>query len=107
MLSQVEVEKIVVINRQTAEVYIKKELLSEEKHDHIRNKVGPHYFIEIGSVESFETKLSAAQKDFPPNEKVEVLYQDRFEISSILGCILRFVLILLFWFFIMRIMRTA
>lgn len=107
MLSQVEVEKIVVINKQTAEVYIKKELLSEEKHDHIRNKVGPHYFIEIGSVESFETKLSAAQKDFPPNEKVEVLYQDRFEISSILGWILPFVLILLFWLFIMRRMRTA
>lgn len=107
MLSQVEVEKIVVINKQTAEVYIKKELLSEEKHDHIRNKVGPHYFIEIGSVESFETKLSAAQKDFPPNEKVEVLYQDRFEIGSILGWILPFVLILLFWLFIMRRMRTA
>src|SRR5690554_3734332 len=107
MLSQVEVEKIVVINKQTAEVYIKKELLSEKKHDHINNKVGPHYFIEIGSVESFETKLEKAQEDFPPDEKVEVLYEDRFDFSSVFSWIFPFLLILLFWLFISRRMRAS
>ncbi len=111
LLSQVEVEKIVVINKETAEIYIKQSRLSDDKFKDIAknasSKVGPHYFIEIGSVESFETKLEKAQEDFPPNEKVEVLYEDRFEFTSIISWIFPLLLILLFWLFISRRMRSS
>ena len=71
MLSQYDVEKIVVINKETAEIYIKQERLSDEKYKDIFksisfNKTEPQYVIKIGSVDSFENKLEKAQQNFSP-----------------------------------------
>src|SRR5690554_2764240 len=107
MLSQNEVDRIVVINKETAEVYIKKDLLSEDKYKDLKSDSGPHYFIEIGSVESFENKLEKAQEDFLLKEKVGVIYEDRFEIKNIISWVLPFLLIILVWLFILRRMRSS
>ncbi|RYM33981.1 ATP-dependent zinc metalloprotease FtsH [Brumimicrobium glaciale] len=107
MLSQTEVEKIVVINRETAEIYIKKDLLSEDKYKDVTNEVGPHFIMEIGSVESFENKLEKVQDSFLPEDKVGVLYEDRFEWTSIISWLFPIFLILVFWLFIMRRMKSS
>jgi len=107
MLSQNEVDRIVVINKETAEVYIKKDLLSEDKYKDLKSDSGPHYFIEIGSVESFENKLEKAQEDFLLKEKVGVIYEDRFEVKNIISWVLPFLLIILVWLFILRRMRSS
>lgn len=106
MLSQHDVEKIVVINKETAEIFIRQDKLTEEKYKDLP-KTGPQYKMEIGSVDNFERKLDEAQEDFAPNEKIEVMYEDRVGWGGILSWILPFALILLFWMFIFRRMGSG
>lgn len=107
MLSQSAVDKIVVINKETAEIYIKSDKIGSGEFEEITNDKGPHYSMAIGAVESFETKLEKAQENVEMAQKVEVLYEDRFEIGTLLSWILPFALILLFYLFIMRRMRGS
>ncbi len=105
MLSQHDVEKVVVINKETAEIYIKQNKLTSETYKDIaasRGTNSPQYSMEIGSIESFENKLEKAQEEFSPNEKVEVKYENRTNWGSTLMWILPFAFIILFWVFIMR-----
>ena len=60
MLSKHEVEGIVIVNNELVEVYIKQELLKNEKYTDLSTKTictgiktRPHYFIYIGSPEIF------------------------------------------------------
>lgn len=66
MLNEGDVEKIVVVNKEYAEVYIKPDRLSQEKYKDIKSDglggSGPHYIFTIGSIETFENKLKEAQK---------------------------------------------
>lgn len=101
MLSQHDVEKILIINKETAEIYIKQDRLAEEKYKDIP-ETGPQYKMEIGSIDNFERKLHEAQQNFAPNEKVEVRYENRVGWGSVLSWLLPFGLILLFWVFIIR-----
>ena len=81
MLSNHDVSRIVVVNKEKAEVYIKPEKLNEERYnDAAKQKPGaysPQYFFTIGSVEMFEKKLEEATKDYAPNEQVPVSYETR------------------------------
>ncbi|HET7115406.1 MAG TPA: ATP-dependent zinc metalloprotease FtsH [Hanamia sp.] len=101
MLSQHDVEKITVLNKETAEIYIKPDRLTEDKYKDIP-KTGPQYKMEIGSIDNFESKLDKAQEDFAPNEKVEVRYENRVGWGSILSWLFPLALILFFWIFIFR-----
>lgn len=107
ILHEDAVNKIVVINKETAEIYLKKERIGEGEFEEITQEQGPHFTMTIGAVESFENKLEKAQENVQAAEKVEVLYEDRFEIGTLLSWILPFALILLFYLFIMRRMRGA
>lgn len=106
MLSQGDVERIVVVNKETAEIYIKQDLLSTEKYKEVEQPnsqaTGPEYVIEIGSVESFENKLANAQEDFTADQKVGVQYENRFSWSNSLSWIFPILLLVLFWVFILR-----
>ena len=78
LLTKHKVEKIVVVNKETAEIYIKKENLNDPKNKGAAEKKfhpveAPQYGINIGSVEIFEQKLQQAQQEFPPAEKLDVL----------------------------------
>ncbi|MDA0890420.1 MAG: peptidase M41, partial [Bacteroidetes bacterium] len=60
MLQQQKVEKVVVVNKEKAFVYIKKDFLSKAPFKEVSKKKfgntpnpGPHYYFEIGSVETF------------------------------------------------------
>ncbi len=102
-----EVQKIVVINKEVAEIYIKKEHLSDTKYKEVREKLfqeaqAPQYKMNIGSVESFEDKLDRAQQELPPTERVYVQYQTRTSWTSILTWLLPFGIIILFWLYLLR-----
>jgi cell division protease FtsH len=83
MLNRHAVEKIVIINNETAEVFIKTRFAKDSSfiHEFRRSfggiNAGPHYKFTIGSVESFEKKLDEAQQTFPESEKVTVSYVKR------------------------------
>lgn len=81
MLSRNAIEKLVIINNEKVEVYIKKEKINEPYFKtslKIKNeddaKTGPHYWFSIGSVETFEKKMEEAEKNIPVNERTEIRY---------------------------------
>lgn len=107
MLSQNDVAKIVVVNREVAEIYIKEEMLEDSKYKGITEsvlgtKVGPHYSMQIGSVDSFEKKLDQAQQNVSPQERIAVRYEKRTNWISILSLILPVGLLLLIWMAMFR-----
>ncbi|MBQ0732914.1 ATP-dependent zinc metalloprotease FtsH [Aquimarina celericrescens] len=107
MLSQLDVDKIVVVNKEVAEIYIKQERLNDPKYKKIseglfKSKIGPHYKLSIGSVESFENKLEKAQQDFAKKDIIDVRYQKRTNWLNILSWFLPVGLIILFWFVLLR-----
>ncbi|ELR68470.1 Cell division protein FtsH [Fulvivirga imtechensis AK7] len=82
MLERNAVEKIVVINKEIARVYIKAEfandsVFSDDLKSPLGVNTGPHYSFNIGSVEAFERKLEEAQSDLPPYERVSVRYEEK------------------------------
>lgn len=101
MLSQHDVEKILIINKETAEIFIKQDRLAEEKYKDVSGS-GPQYKMEIGSVDNFERRLDEAQEDFAPNEKIEVRYENRVGWGTVLSWLFPIALILFFWIFIFR-----
>lgn len=106
LLPQQEVAKIVVVNKEFAEIYIKKDRLRDPRHKEVSEKsfsteVGPHYRMTIGSVETFEAKLHRAQEGFSPSEKINVQYESRTSWIGILSWLLPFGIIILFWLFIL------
>lgn len=107
LLTQGDVEKIVVVNKELAEIYIKKERLGDSKYKDITDNVfgsetGPHYTMNIGSVGSFENKLQRAQEGFPLEEKIDVQYQKRTSWVNILSWLIPLGIIILFWLFMLR-----
>ncbi|HEX5027146.1 MAG TPA: ATP-dependent zinc metalloprotease FtsH [Agriterribacter sp.] len=82
MLDRRAVEKIVVVNSEKAEIYIKSSFAKDAMFKEVLTpsigkgtNAGPHYYFNIGSVESFEYKLGQAEKDLPPGEMTPVTYQ--------------------------------
>ncbi len=107
LLAQQEVAKIVVVNKEFAEIYIKKDRLGDPRHKEVGEKLfraeeGPQYRMTIGSVETFEDKLQRAQEDFSPSEKINVHYESRTSWIGILSWLLPFGIIILFWMFMLR-----
>lgn len=106
MLVQQDVEKIVVVNKEVAEIYIKQDRLKDSRYKEITyrfgSKTGPHYRMTIGSVETFESKLQQAQQNFLPEEKIDIQYQNRTSWINIVSWILPFGIIILFWLFMLR-----
>ena len=107
MLSQHDVAKIVVVNEERAEIYIKQDKLTENKYkelseDMFSTTTGPHYSIQIGSLDSFESKLEKAQENFEADEMVEVTFQSTFNWASILLWIIPIGLLIFFWLIILR-----
>ena len=101
MLSQHDVDKIVVVNKEVAEIYIKTEKLTDTKYKEISEGLfssnGPHFTLHIGSIESFENKLEQAQQDFSSEEKIEIRYLKRTNWVTTFIWILPVGLLFLFW----------
>jgi cell division protease FtsH len=110
ILSRKAVEKIVVINNEKADVYIKKTFANDSMFKEVfkpsigsGTNAGPHYSFNIGSVESFERKLDEAEKNFSPNEKTDVSYVKKTNwFWGIAGWVLPFIILLVIWNFLFR-----
>lgn len=111
MLSQGDVQKIVVVNKESAEIYIKPEQLQKDKYKDVSQSTsmltGPHYLIKIGSIDSFENRLEKSQEHLAPNQRVGVQYEDRYNWTDGLSWLFPILIIVLFWVFIFRRMRTG
>jgi ATP-dependent metalloprotease FtsH len=103
-----DVEKVVVVNKDVAEVYLRKEALEKEKHAHLKEQpliggTGAHYTYQIGDLQNFERELGEMQQDFTPEERVVVSNETRKNWGAeFLMWILPFALLIGVWMFIMR-----
>ena len=107
LLAQQEVARIVVVNKEFAEIHIKKDRLGNPMHKEVSEKLfsaeaGPQYRMTIGSVETFEDKLQRAQEGFSPSEKINVHYESRTSWIGLLSWLLPFGIIILFWLFMLQ-----
>ncbi len=115
MLQTQKVEKVVIVNKEKAYIHIKKEFLYEEQFKDVSKKtfgdalnLGPHYYFEIGSVETFSNNLKEAQSEFDNEEKISPFYETRKDVfGDILGWILPLAFFIFIWLFIMKRMGGA
>ena len=84
MLKGGDVEKLVVVNKEICEVFIKQESLGKTQYQEVGKKaigngrnLGPHYYFNIGSIDSFEKKLSESQSQTPTEQRLNVIYETR------------------------------
>ena len=110
MLQTQKVEKVVIVNKEKAYIHIKKEFLYEEQFKEVSKRtfgdalnLGPHYYFEIGSVETFSNNLKEAQSEFDNEEKISPFYETRKDVfGDLLGWILPLAFFIFIWLFIMK-----
>ncbi|MBC8464419.1 MAG: ATP-dependent metallopeptidase FtsH/Yme1/Tma family protein [Bacteroidetes bacterium] len=110
MLQQHDVEKVVILNKDRAQIYIKEEALRKEAHKSVSQKSfgqgvnkGPHYYFEIGSVETFNEQLKEAQAEFEEEENINITYSTQKDVlGDALGWIFPLVIMIAIWLFFMR-----
>lgn len=79
MFAAKDIDKIEVVNKEEARVYLKPDRLSKyrklfEKGISSVPKNGPHFKLQIGDVSGFKDDVDFAQKDFQPGEFVFISY---------------------------------
>ncbi len=112
MMKDHEVEKIIVINREIAHVYLKKESWGLEKYDDIRPKglstwseTSPQCIFNIGPLETFEDKLGKIQDKYNYNEdeRINVSYETKKDfLGDALGWMLPLIILVVIWLFVFR-----
>lgn len=109
MLRQGDVEKLILVNKEQAEIYLKADKRSD--YGKSGNSGGfsgysPDYSYQIGSIETFENRVQEAQKNVA--EPIYIQNETRQNWGSeILLSILPFILLIGVWFFIMRMMNRG
>jgi AFG3 family protein len=109
MISDQDVERIVVVNREAAEIFIKGERLEKPIYDDVRSlgekPSRPHYNFVIGSYDSFKEDVEKMQEGF--TEPVYLINENRRKWGETLGWGLPFLVIIVIWIFIMRMMSRG
>jgi len=109
MLKSGDVAKIVVVNKDRANIYIKEDRLTDPRYKDLLNnklartpKEGPHFFFTIGSMEYFERWISEAQENLN-GEYIEISYKTQPNyMRDVIGWLLPIFIILAIWIFIFR-----
>lgn len=110
MLLTHDVDRITIVNKETAEIYLKKDSLQKSAYSKVAKNFlgmknpGPHYYIPIGSVDVFEQDLKEAQLPFAESEKIGIEYinVENNWLSSLLKWVVSIGVFVFLWFFIMR-----
>jgi AFG3 family protein len=104
-----KIEKIVIINNETAEIYLTKEAKEKAKgktQDQFSKYAlgnSPDYYMTIGSVETFERRLEELQKGIPPEEQINLQYEKRENyFYNILSWLLPIIIFFAIWIFLFR-----
>jgi ATP-dependent metalloprotease FtsH len=111
MLLEGDVDKLVLVRSENlVEIYVKKDALEKDQYKDVREKtfgqlsnLGPHYSMEIGTVEIFNEQLNAVQEALPEQERVPLQYDNRKNWGEgWLSLLLPIALMVGIWIFIMR-----
>tara|TARA_B100001750_G_scaffold248438_1_gene279542 strand:- start:6721 stop:8628 length:1908 start_codon:yes stop_codon:yes gene_type:complete len=109
MIKNNDVEKIIIINHETANVYINQESLkSKNRYKNINKSPisgqikGPHYYFTIGSIENFEKEIKITCENFNIQE-INIEYINRKDVfGELLSWIIPLLIMIGIWLFIMK-----
>jgi cell division protease FtsH len=115
MIANRDIEKIIIINKEEAEIFLKKESLESGRYPKVpKQKPGlggmtaaakPHFTYSMGDVSSFEEFFLEAQKNSGYSEKELIYpdYQTRHNwLADALSWLLLPAILIVFWIFMMR-----
>lgn len=112
ILEKGAVERMVVVNQEYVQIFLKSEFHSDTAFAYVFGPAtkgpdpGPHYKMTIGSIESFERRLDAAEEKRGIKEKIPVTYVKRnTDFGGIIGWILPLIVLFFLWQFLS--MRTS
>ncbi|MFC4816909.1 MULTISPECIES: ATP-dependent zinc metalloprotease FtsH [unclassified Flavobacterium] len=101
-----QVDKVVVYNKKSAEVFLKPGALALKGHEKLpknnwlgKTNSGPHYTLEIGNDEIFQKRLEDAQKG---RKLASYDYKTSSDFADVLFNFLPIIILIGFWFFMMR-----
>jgi cell division protease FtsH len=111
MVENQDIERLVLVNKELAEIYIKKEKFNLPRHKEVKPSEGfggtkPQYTYTIGSVETFEKDFAELQQGIEKPVYIENLTR-RNVWGDALSWILPVALLVGAWFFIMRMMSRG
>ena len=108
-LNEGDIEKIEIINREFAEVYIKNNRISQSSHQQKNlNKFGPHYKVEILDLKEFRKDIISHNKQNPDNTiKFPNTPRNTDWASDLMGWLIPIGIMILIWIFIMRRMSNS
>lgn len=99
-------EKVEVVNRDFVNIQLKQESLAKypdikaDKFSNSLNLNSPHYTMQLGSIEHFESRVQALKDE---GAQIEVTYKKKVNwVSSLLSWMLPLILFVALWLFIMR-----
>jgi cell division protease FtsH len=116
MIQNHDVDKIVVINKERAEIYIKQDKLNSDKYKKYFNKgltsslpkSGPHFYMNIGDLKTYEERLADIQKNFDEKDRIYSTYEKRTDIfGEVFSWLLPVILLIAVWLFIFRRMSAG
>ena len=109
MLQSGDVDKIVVVNQKTAEIYIKTDRLKNAKYQKYfkagnEPQTGPQFKMSIGSSERFDKQLEEKQQevDVPKEERIYPSYEDRRDFMDAVGWMLPLIIMIALMMFFFR-----
>ncbi|MGE5449016.1 MAG: ATP-dependent zinc metalloprotease FtsH [Bacteroidales bacterium] len=108
MIANNDIEKIIVVNEKEAQIYLKKDSYPKykdklEKGYNAPAEAGPHFYFNIGSVDTFEKNLQKVQENSSEANKISVEYKTVHNyLGELLNWILPFAIIILIWWFIFK-----
>jgi len=102
-----EILKIVVVNKEKAEIFLKPEVYKDSVYKKLAEKKitekGPHFIFRISSPEVFHEQLQSTQENLPVNEKIFYASETRKDImGEALGWIIPIGILVLIWVLIFR-----
>lgn len=111
MLLNQDIERLVLVNREFAEIFIRKDKLQNEKYKDLQSSDNfggpkPHFVYNIGSVEKFEADVNTIQEGLEKPVYIENLTRRNVWGES-LSWIFPILLLVGAWFFIMRMMSRG
>ena len=111
MLEAGEVEKVILVNEKVAEIFIRAEVLNNEKYKDVQKggtfgRAGAHYTYNVASPEKFIEQVADAQQNTSDPIYVESELRPNY-FSDILGWVLPIALLIGVWFFFMRMMSRG
>ncbi|PKP22026.1 MAG: hypothetical protein CVU05_05470, partial [Bacteroidetes bacterium HGW-Bacteroidetes-21] len=109
MISAGDVDNIIIVNREVAEVFLKAEALKKPEYKDFAENGSmfaankPQFFYTILSLDTFEGSIAAIQKDFSPEQRIKTKNETRKDyFVDILSWLLPLVIIVGLWIYFFR-----